>query len=97
MFNSFLNTFLKIFETCFPVKYRSAKEDKNDCITQGIKISCKHKRSLYTLTKNNTPKIKAHYIKYSRILKRVIKEAKNNTIADSYQNLIIKLEQHGTS
>ena len=57
MFNSFLNTFLKIFETCFPVKYRSAKEDKNDWITQGIKISCKHKRSLYTLTKNNNPKI----------------------------------------
>ena len=72
MFNSFLNTFLKIFETCFPVKYRSA-EDKNDWITQGIQISCKHKRSLYTLTKNNTPKIKAHYIKYSRILKRVKK------------------------
>ena len=100
MFNSFLNTFLKIFETCFPVKYRSTKEEKkkNDWITQGIKISCKPKRSLYTLIKNNNnPKIKAHYIKYSRILKRVIKEAKNNTIADSYQNLIIKLEQHGTS
>jgi ribosomal protein L33 len=40
-------------------------------------IPCKHKRSLYTLTKNsNNPKVKVHYIKYCRILKKVVKEAK---------------------
>jgi hypothetical protein len=43
-----------------------------------MKISCKHKRSLYTFTKSsNDPKTKAHYIKYCRILKKVIKETKN--------------------
>jgi hypothetical protein len=71
MFNSFLNTFLHIFEASFPVNYRSTKEKKNDWITQGVKISCKCKRSLYTLTKNsNVSKAKAHYIKYCKILKK---------------------------
>jgi len=77
MFNSFLSTLLHIFEACFPANYRSTKEKKKDWITQGFKISSKRKRSLYTLTKNrNDPKAKAHYIKYCRILKKVIKEAK---------------------
>jgi hypothetical protein len=52
MFNSFLCTFLNIFLASVPVKYKSMK-DKNDWITQGIKISCKHKRSLFALTKNS--------------------------------------------
>jgi hypothetical protein len=60
MFNSFLNTFIHIFEASFAVSYRSTKEKKNDWITQEIKISCKCKRRLYTLTKNsNDPKAKA--------------------------------------
>jgi hypothetical protein len=62
MFNSFIYTFLDIFQASFPVKYKSTKE-KDDWITQGIKISCKHKRCLCTFTKNsNDPKAKAHYI-----------------------------------
>jgi hypothetical protein len=57
MFNSFLRTFLNIFESSFPVNYRRTYKEKNDWITQGIKISCKDKRSLYTFTKNsNDPK-----------------------------------------
>ena len=72
MFNSFLNTILHILEISFLVNYRGTKErKKNAWITQGIKISCKQKRSLYTLTKNsNVPKPKAHYIMYCRILKK---------------------------
>jgi len=77
MFNSFLSTFLHIFEASFPITYRSTKEKKNDWITQGIKISCKHKRSLYTLTKNsNDLKAKARYIKYCEILKKSNKRSK---------------------
>ena len=46
-------------------------------ITQGIKISDKHKRSLYTATKNsNDPKEKGYYIKYCKILRIVKKEAR---------------------
>jgi len=36
IFNSFLCTFLNIFQSCFPFKDKSMK-DKNDWITQGIK------------------------------------------------------------
>lgn len=74
MFNSFLSTFLNIFEASFPVKYKNTNNKNNDWITQGIKISCKHKRSLYTFTRNsNDPKAKTHYINYCRIIKKVIK------------------------
>jgi len=48
-------------------------KDKNNWITQGIKISCKHKRNLYTYKeKSNKPKAKAHYIKYCKILRKLI-------------------------
>ena len=58
MFNSLLSIFLNIFKASFLVQYKSMK-DKNAWITQGIKISGKHKRSLYTVTKNsNDPKAK---------------------------------------
>jgi len=58
MFNSFLCTFLNIFQASFLVKYKSIK-DRNYWITQGIKISCKHKITLYAFTTNsNDPKAK---------------------------------------
>ena len=45
---------------------------KNNWITQGIKISWKHKRSLYTFNvNNNKPKAKAYYIKYCKILRNL--------------------------
>jgi hypothetical protein len=76
MFNTILRTFLNIFEASFPVKHKSTNNKKNDEITQGIKISCKHKRSLYTFTKNsNDPKAKAHYVNYCRILKKSYKRS----------------------
>ena len=57
MFNSVLCTLLKIFQASLPVKYKSLKY-KNYWITQGIKMSCKHKRSLCALTKNShDPKV----------------------------------------
>jgi hypothetical protein len=87
MLHSFLCNFLNIFQASFPVKYRSTNNIKTDWITQGIKISCKQKRSLYTFTKkNNDPKYKAHYITYCRILKKVMKEAKKQ----HYNRLIAK-------
>ena len=79
MCNSFLCTFFNIFQASFLVKGKSMK-DKNDWITQGIRVSCIHNRSLYGFTKNGSnPKAKAHCIKYCRILRKVIKEAKENT------------------
>ena len=87
MFNSFLSTFLNIFEASFPVKYKSTNNKNNDWITQGIKISCKHKRILYTISRNcNDPTVKTHYDNYCRILKKVIREAKKQ----HYSRLIAK-------
>ena len=97
-FNSFLCSFLSIFQASFSVKYNSMK-DKNDQITQEIKISSKHKRNLYVLTKNsNDPKAKVHFIKYCKIVRNVIKEAKkkhyirriaksNNRIKTTWNNI----------
>lgn len=42
MVNSLLCTFFNIFQACFPFKYKNMK-DKYEWITQGIKMSCKHK------------------------------------------------------
>jgi hypothetical protein len=56
-------------------KVPNSMKDKNNWIMQGIKVCCKHKRSLYAFTNNSSyPKAKAHYIKYFKILTIVIKE-----------------------
>jgi hypothetical protein len=82
-----LYTFLNIFEASFPIKYVSIGKIKNDWITQGIKISCKRKRSLYIYGRNsNDPNTRAFYIKYCKILNNVIKEAKKQ----HYCRLIVK-------
>jgi hypothetical protein len=43
-FNSFLDMFLKIFEASFPIQNKSLGKTRNDWTTQGVKISCRHKR-----------------------------------------------------
>ena len=48
MFNWFLSTFLSIFEASFPVIYKNINMKQNDWITQGIKMPCKHKCTIYT-------------------------------------------------
>ncbi|PNF25679.1 hypothetical protein B7P43_G16270, partial [Cryptotermes secundus] len=68
-YNLFLSSFLNIFEATFPIKYKNVRELKNDWITQGIKISCKHKRISYVNSRNsNNPNIRASYDKYCKIL-----------------------------
>jgi len=43
-FNLFLNTFLIIFESCFPMQYVTNNVSNNHWITAGIKVSCKHRK-----------------------------------------------------
>jgi hypothetical protein len=77
MYNSFLNSFLRIFYSSFPLKELTVKSNCNPWITLGIKISCKHKRDLYLLYRNtNDEALKNHYRLYCKILKEVIREAK---------------------
>jgi hypothetical protein len=78
MFNSFLNIYLRIFYSSFPLKKlinRNNKDNKN-WITLGIKTSCRHKRKLYLTCRNsNNLELKRHYQVYCKILTNVIEEA----------------------
>jgi hypothetical protein len=76
MFTSFPCTFFNIFQASFPVRYKSTKE-KNDWTIQGIKIPFKHERSLCAFAKNsNDRKAKAHFVIYSKVLKKIYKRCK---------------------
>jgi len=81
MFNSFLNTYLRIFYSCFPLIRSKSRKHNNNWITLGIKKSCKRKRELFQLIRNsNNPALKQYYKVYCKILVNVIKEAKGMTL-----------------
>ena len=81
MFNSFLNTYLKIFYSSFPLIRSKSRNYDNNWITLGIKISCKQKRGLFLLSTNsNNSTLKQYYKAYCKILVKVIKEAKRMTL-----------------
>ena len=60
MFNSFLNIYLRIFYSSFPLKkVTSSNNNDNNWITLGIKTSCGRKRELYLTCRNsNNGKLK---------------------------------------
>ena len=75
MFNSFLNIYLRIFYSSFPLKkvIGRNKNDNNNWITTGIKTSCRHKRELYVACRNsNNQESKRCYKVYCKILSNVI-------------------------
>jgi hypothetical protein len=76
MFNSFLNTYLRIFYSSFPLKkVINRNNNDNNWITVGIK-TCRQKRELYFTCRNsNNPELNRHYQVYCKILSNVIKEA----------------------
>ena len=77
IFNSFLNTYLRIFYSSFPIRKIKAKSKKNPWITHGITIFCFHKRELYLdLMNSNDPNLKRYYKIYCKILTNVTKSAK---------------------
>jgi hypothetical protein len=81
MFNSFLNTYLKIFYSSFPLIRSKSRNYDNNWVTLGIKMSCKRKRELFLLTRNsNNSALKQYYKAYCKILVKVIKEAKRITL-----------------
>jgi len=59
--NLFLNTFLIIFESCFPMQYVINSISNNHWITTRIKASCKRKKYFYIMSKT-TNLIKLKYI-----------------------------------
>jgi hypothetical protein len=83
MFHSFLDTYLKMFYSNFPLKKVHISNEHKNWITWGILTSCKHKRELFIACRNNNnPDLLKHYKNYCKILSTVIKEAKKLNYAD---------------
>ena len=83
MFNSFLNNYIMIFNSNFPLQTVMTKKNliKNKWITKGIEISCSTKRKLYVSCRQRpNEETKRHYQLYSKILANVIREAKKNLL-----------------
>jgi hypothetical protein len=58
-FNSFLNTYLRIFYSSLPLKKVKNTATNNTWMTTGIKTSCKHKTELYLTSRDShEPKLK---------------------------------------
>ena len=99
MFSSFLNDYLKIFNSCFPVQIVKTKNNytKNKWITKGIKISCNNKRKLYlSYRQNPNEETKKYYRLYNKILTNVFKGAKKkNTSIKRFQNLVTNAKLRG--
>jgi hypothetical protein len=71
-FNSFLNSFLIHFESCFPMQHTSLKAKNSSWLTKGILVSCKRKRSLYIFSIiSKCLRLKIYYSRYCKILKKL--------------------------
>jgi len=58
LFNNFLNTYLRIFNTCFPTIKTHASPKLKPWLTTGIRTSCKNKCKLYESFRiNKNPKL----------------------------------------
>jgi hypothetical protein len=77
LFNNFLNTYLRNFESCFLKKKVLSNQISNPWITIGIRISCARKKELYLITRRNKDIILKQYYKiYCKILSNTIKAVK---------------------
>lgn len=77
IFNNFLNTYLRLFYTSFPLRKVQSTNKPKPWLTKGIKTSCANKRALYLKYRNsNDPIYKEYFKKYCRILTSVILLAK---------------------
>jgi hypothetical protein len=86
LFNIFLNNYLKIVYTSFPLQKIIERGKSRQLITKGIKTSFKRKRQLHLLSKDtNDINLIKYYKQYCKILARVITETKRS----KYNNQII--------
>ena len=83
IFNNFLNTYLRIFYSSFPITKSQNSYKSKPWLTNGIRISCANKRKLYLTYRNsNDPNHK----KYCQILTTVIMAEKKL----HYNKLLLK-------
>ena len=86
-FNVFSDTYLKIFQTCFPLKKQLLLSEIKPGFTQGIRTSCANKKKLYdTYRHNKDPGFKQYYKKYCKTLRLLITACKKKY----YDTLISK-------
>jgi hypothetical protein len=82
MYNSFLNTYLRLFYASFPLTRVTSQNKCNRWITVGMQTSRKHKRELFLLNRSlNNPVLKRYYTTYCNTLAKVIGEAKRMTFS----------------
>jgi len=68
LFNNFLNTYLRIFNTCFPTIKTHASQKLKPWLTTAIITSCKNKHKLYESFRiNKNPKLNKNYKNYCKI------------------------------
>jgi hypothetical protein len=92
IYNSFLNIYLQIFYSCFPKINVYERQPTNQWITNSIINSYKRKKHLYLLVRsNNDENLRNYYLKYSKILAKIIKTAKklyyNNKIIHAHNKI----------
>jgi hypothetical protein len=93
--NKFLNTYLRIFHSCFINKHKNFNTISKPWITKGIKTSCNQKRVLYLKARDsNVMEHKLYYKHYSKVLSEVIKEGKNYAIKKLLLSQKIKLKPY---
>jgi len=74
LFNNFLNTYLKIFNACFPTRKKKGHKISKPWLTTGIIISCANKRKMYEIYRiSNNPNYKAYYKNLSSVITTVKK------------------------
>ena len=77
IFNSFQNTYLRIFYSCFFIKKKSETANPKPWITNGIKTYCANKRRLFlNYRESNDQGYKSYYKKYCKVLSSIIIAAK---------------------
>jgi hypothetical protein len=103
LFNSFLNSYLRIFHSSFPTKKINNRMNKKPWITSDIKVMCQYKKPIFTLVGVAVNlELKNSYKSYSKNLTKAILEAKktwynkqilasNNKIKQS--GILLKLRQ----
>jgi hypothetical protein len=90
MFNSFLDSYLKIFNSGFPLKRVYLAKKSTNWITSGIKTSCKYKRELFIATRNSNNLALYNITKDTVTFSVVIKEAKKLYYADKIKKSLNK-------
>jgi len=57
VFNNFLNTYLRIFNSSFSLQKIYSTHNNKPWITTGITNSCQHKRELYLISRDSKGKV----------------------------------------